>query len=233
MKYTKTSSTAFPLVEIQLQANEVVRIERGAMAYHNGKVNLEGKMNSNGSTGIGGLLKAVGRSVVSGESMFITTVTGLADDAKIGIAPNAPGEIREIQVSGQNQWRLNDSAFFACDEGVSYDMERQSFGKAVFGRTGGFFVMTTKGEGSMLISSYGDILEFELDGTQPFVVDNSHVVAWNTSLNYEIKVASGTFGFKSGEGLVNEFNGVGKVLVQTRNIEALASIIDPYIVKGN
>ncbi|OCN03759.1 hypothetical protein A4S06_11965 [Erysipelotrichaceae bacterium MTC7] len=163
---------------------------------------------------------------------FNTTVTGTADDGKIGIAPNAPGEIREIAVNAQSQWRLNDSAFFACDEGVSYDLERQSFGKAMLGRTGGFFVMT-KGEGMMLISSYGDILEIELDGSAPFVVDNSHVVAWNTSLNYEIKVASGTFGFKSGEGLVNEFNGVGKILIQTRNIEALAGIIDPYIVKGN
>ncbi|MEI3148214.1 MAG: AIM24 family protein [Merdibacter sp.] len=47
-------------------------------------------------------------------------------------------------------------------------------------------------------------------------------MAWDASLDYSIRVASGTFGFTSGEGLVNEFNGNGKVYIQTRNIHNLA-----------
>ena len=231
MNYTMTQGTAFPLVEISLAQGEEIQIERGCMVYHSGDVSLEGKMNS-GSSGLGGLVKALGRSMVSGESMFITRARGLANGARIAIAPGSPGSIRELRLGAQ-QWRLRDEVFLACDAGVSYEMKRQSFGKALLGGTGGFFIMESRGTGSMLVSSYGDILELQLNGSRPFVVDNTHVVAWSTSLDYDIRVASGTFGFKTGEGLVNEFRGSGTVLIQTRNIQALASMLQSHISTGS
>lgn len=231
MKYTMTENTVFPLIEVTLQRGEQIRLERGAMVYQNGDISLEGKMNSNGSSGLGGFVRAIGRSMVSGESMFITTATGMADNAKIGLAPGAPGTIRELEL-GSQQWRVNDSAFLACDSRVSYVMKKQSVGRALLGGTGGFFVMETQGSGSMLVNAYGDILEFNLEGTRPFIVDNTHVVAWSNTLSYDIKVASGTFGFTTGEGIVNEFFGTGTVLLQTRNISSLADMIKPFIPSG-
>lgn len=231
MNYTLTQSTAFPLVEVTLAQGEEIQIERGGMVYHTGGVQLEGKMNSD-SGGLGGLVKALGRSMVSGESFFITRAKGLNSGAKIALAPGAPGAVRELQL-GAAQWRIRDQAFLACDAGVSYSMKRQSFGKAIFGGTGGFFIMETQGVGSMLVSSYGDILELPMDGTKPLVVDNTHVVAWSTTLDYDIKVASGTFGFTTGEGLVNEFRGVGSVLIQTRNVDSLANLLKPFFPSGN
>lgn len=232
MRYTMTENTVFPLLEATLQRGEKIRLERGAMVYHNGDVSIEGKMNSSGSGGIGGFVKAVGRSMVSGESMFITTATGMADNAKIAFAPGTPGTVRELQL-GPQQWRLNDGAFLACDEGVTYNMVSQNLGKAIFGRTGGLFVMETSGTGMMLICGYGDIIEIRLDGSRPFVVDNTHIVAWTSSLDYKIKVASGVIGFTSGEGLVNEFHGAGTILIQTRNVESLARMLKPYLPSGN
>jgi len=231
MNYRLTQDTAFPLVEITLSQGEKILIERGSMVYHNGDVSLEGKMNSNDS-GLGGLVKALGRSMVSGESFFITHATGLRDGALIAIAPALPGSVRELRL-GAEQWRINDSAFLACDESVRYEIKSQSIGKALFGGTGGLFIMETIGSGSMLVNSYGDIQEIKLDGSRPFVVDNTHVVAWNAALSYEIKIASGTFGFTTGEGLVNEFRGVGSVLIQTRNIKSIADAIKRYLPKGN
>lgn len=227
MNYKITQSTVFPLVEVTLSQGEEIKIERGSMVYHSGGVTLEGKMNSSGS-GLGGFVKALGRSVVSGESIFITRAKGLSSGAKIALAPGTPGAIRELQL-GTKQWRIRDQAFLACDSSVSYEMKRQSFGKAVFAGTGGFFVMETQGTGCMLISSYGDILELQVQNGKPLVVDNSHVVAWSTTLDYEIKIASGTFGFKTGEGLVNEFNGDGSVFIQTRNVESLANMLQPFL----
>ena len=233
MNYTVTNSSAFPVVEVTLQPGEEVLIESGAMVYHNSLVKLESKMNSNGGKGLGGLVKSVGRAITSSESMFITTVTGLAVDGKVGIAPDTPGSIRELPI-GQTQWRLNDGAFFASDTTVGYDMKRQELGKAIFGKSGGLFVMETTGYGQMLINAYGDILEFELDGKDPFVADNMHVLAWSTSLNYNIKPGAKGFGLlTSGEGLVNEFVGRGTVLLQTRNKQGLAAMVSPYITSKN
>lgn len=231
MRYQISKDTMFPVVELQMQQGEKLRLERGCMVYHNGAVQLEGKMNSNGAGGLGGALKAIGRSVTSNESFFITTATALAPNAVLGIAPGCPGQVRELQLGAQ-QWRLNDGAFLACDESVSYNMVRQSIGKAFFGGTGGLFVMETAGSGSMLINSYGDLLEFQVEPGRPFVADNTHVVAWTAGLNYELRVASGTFGFKTGEGLVNEFNGSGTVLLQSRNVKSLAEMVSRYIPSG-
>ena len=93
--------------------------------------------------------------------------------------------------------------------------------------------MKTSGEGDVLISAYGDLLELEVDEYHPLTVDNEHVVAWDANLDYEIKVASGTFGFVSGEGFVNEFHGNGKIYIQTRNIHNLADALIPYMPRSS
>lgn len=231
MNYTMTENTLFPLVEVSLRNREMIQLERGAMVYHNGQINLEGKMNSNGQSGLGGAIRALGRSMTSGESLFITQATGLSDNAVIALAPGTPGAIKELEV-GMEHWRLNDGAFLACDSTVSYEMKRQKVSTSLFGGTGGFFVMETAGKGTLLVNAYGDIVELTLDGNQPFIIDNQHVVAWTESLDYNIKVASGIFGFTTGEGLVNEFHGRGTVLIQTRNVEALAGMVAPFIATG-
>lgn len=228
MNFQITENSTFPLVKIQLQQGEAVRIESGAMVYHNGLVALEGHMNSNGKKGLGGLMSALGRSATSGESFFITTATGQADGAILGIAPGNPGRIRALDV-GNTQWRLNTSAYLAGDGSTGYQMVRQKLSGAFFGGTGGLFVMETSGQGTILVSAYGDLLEINLDGSQNYVIDNTHVVAWEQSLNYQIEAASGMVGFTTGEGLVNNFSGSGKILIQTRSIEALAGLVQPFL----
>ncbi|ERL65733.1 TIGR00266 family protein [Schleiferilactobacillus shenzhenensis] len=232
MNYTISQDTAFPTVTLHLGRDESVQIERGSMIAHNGQVKLEGHMNSNGKKGLGGVLSALGRSVTSGESFFITTATGLSDSGELLIAPANPGAIRELTASGSTHWRLNTSAYLASDAGTGYRMVRQKLSGAVFGGTGGLFVMETEGNGTFLVSGYADIIEVTLQN-QEYVVDNSNVVAWSQSLDYNIEVASGAFGFKTGEGLVNHFQGSGTILMQTRSIEGLANLLLPYMPQSS
>ena len=89
--------------------------------------------------------------------------------------------------------------------------------------------METTGSGQILVSAFGDVEKIELDGSAPVIIDNQHVIAWTSSLDYNIKVASGTFGFKTGEGVVNEFHGRGSIYIQTRNLESFASHINTFI----
>jgi uncharacterized protein (AIM24 family) len=53
---------------------------------------------------------------------------------------------------------------------------------------------------------------------EKYIVDNGHLVAWNTKYILE-RVASGGIisGIASGEGLVCKFTGPGTVFMQTRN----------------
>lgn len=231
MRYRILGDSDNPLLEVALVQNEMIRLERGAMVYMQ-DVRLEGKLNAN-SGGIGGMFKALGRSLSSGESVFISEATGTSNDGLIGIAPAVTGCIRHLDV-GAKQYHLNTGAFLACDASVQYHMIAQKgVGKVLFGGTGGLFVMETSGSGDLFVNAFGDMMELEVRPGRPLVIDNGHVVAWDSTLDYQIRIASGTFGFKSGEGLVNEFKGSGKVLIQTRNIKSLAETLTPYLPKSS
>ena len=227
MRFVLTGDSDCPIARLALSRGESVKIENGSMVYSRG-VEISGGLNSK-KKGLGGVLGAIGRSITSGESMFITTATGTVDDGEIAIAPPIPGKIVNLQVGGQQQYRLNTGAFLACDATLDYTMVNQGLGRAVFGGTGGLFVMETNGAGTILVSAFGDILSLDVTPESPLVVDNEHVVAWDASLNYNIQVASGMFGFTTGEGVVNSFNGYGRVYIQTRNLQSLAQAMHPYL----
>ena len=89
MNYSIFGDSDCPIVQASLKRGETIKVERGSMVYIS-DVELEGKMNS-GKKGIGGVLGAIGRSMTSGESMFITMATGTAADGFIGVAPPIPG----------------------------------------------------------------------------------------------------------------------------------------------
>ena len=228
MKYKTIGDSDNPIVNIHLDKNEQVKIERGSMVYLQ-DVEIQGQTNSK-SKGIGGFLSATGRSLVSGESVFITYATGKRDESLIGIAPSIPGKITCLKIGGNKQYRLNTGAFLACDASVNYVMKSQNIGKAVFAGTGGLFVMETEGEGDMLINAFGDLMELEVTPDSPITIDNTHVVAWDAALDYKLRIASGTIGFTTGEGIVNEFHGSGKILIQTRNIRDLAQSLNQYLI---
>ena len=101
MDYKIKGDSDCPIVEINLQNNETIKIERG------------------NKKGLGGVLGAIGRSLTSGESMFITEATGTSHDGLLGIAPSIPGKIVCLEVNSQNHYYLNNGAFLAGDNRVS------------------------------------------------------------------------------------------------------------------
>ena len=225
------SQMAYPLASFSMVQGENARIARGSMVYRTGGVELNTKLNASGS-GAGAFIKAVARSAVSSESMFITEVICNGASGEVAIAPEMPGSIIQLDI-GERQYRLNDSVFLAMESSVSYTLERQNLGKAIFAGTGGLFVMTTGGQGRMLINSFGTVKEIQLNNVDEFVIDNGHVVAWDTSLQYSLQLQSGFFGsIGTGEGIVNTFRGTGKVLIQSLNLQSFAGQLSRYIVKG-
>ena len=102
MNYELSASTFAPTAKVHLQRGEKLRIEPGAMVYQLGDIELEGHMNTNGKKGLGGALSALGRSVTSGESFFISTATARSNEAMIAIAPAVPGKIFALDVGADD-----------------------------------------------------------------------------------------------------------------------------------
>jgi len=82
MKFSMDSQMQFPLVELSLNQGETVYIQRGSMVYHTPNVSLNTQLNASGS-GLGRFVKAVGRSMVSGESTFITQAVAESDNGNL------------------------------------------------------------------------------------------------------------------------------------------------------
>ena len=69
-------------------------------------------------------------------------------------------------------------------------------------------------------------------GGEALVVDTGHVVAWESTLDYSI---GGMGGLKqtlfSGEGLVMNFTGRGRIWLQTRTLGQTAGWLVPYLLR--
>ena len=231
MRFSMDSNMQFPLVELSLNQGETVFIQRGSMVYHTPNVTLNTQLNASGS-GLGRFVKAVGRSMVSGESTFITQAVAQSDNGYLALAPDSPGQVIPLQL-GEKQYRLNDGAFLALDGTAYYTMERQSVGKALFGGQGGFFVMTTQGQGTLLATAFGSIKKLELHN-QEVTIDNAHVVAWSQSLNYHVHLENGFWqSIGTGEGVVNTFQGTGEVYVQSLNLQTFAGSLSKFIPRSS
>ena len=230
MNYSIDKQMQFPLVDIELEPGEKVFIQRGSMVYHSTSIKLNTKVNGTGS-GIGKLIRAVGRSITSGESFWITEAQASRTTGKLAIAPALPGEVLPLKL-GKEQYRINDGKFLAMDGSASYSMKKQSVGRAIFSGTGGFFVMTTSGEGTVLCNAYGSIKKITLNNDE-ITIDNNHVVAWSTGLDYDIHFDNGFIqSIGTGEGIVNTFKGSGEVSIQSLNLETFAGILDE-LIPGN
>ncbi|HGH9640009.1 TIGR00266 family protein [Streptococcus pyogenes] len=226
MRFTIDQNMQFPLVEIDLEHGRSVYLQQGSMVYHTENVTLNTKLNGKGS-GLGKLVGAIGRSMVSGESMFITQAMSNGD-GKLALAPNTPGQIVALEL-GEKQYRLNDGAFLALDGSAQYKMERQNIGKALFGGQGGLFVMTTEGLGTLLVNSFGSIKKITLDGGT-MTIDNAHVVAWSRELDYDIHLENGFMqSIGTDEGVVNTFRGHGEIYIQSLNLEQFAGTLKRYL----
>jgi hypothetical protein len=46
--------------------------------------------------------------------------------------------------------------------------------------------MKTSGQGTLAVSGFGSIHELEVRPDHPILVDNGHLVAWDSSLKYEV-----------------------------------------------
>jgi uncharacterized protein (TIGR00266 family) len=128
---------------------------------------------------------------------------------------------------------VQSSSYLAGD--TSLQVETKFGGAKSFFGGEGLFVLQVSGAGLLLISSFGAIHRKTLRPGETYVVDTGHLVAWEGQMQYNLRkaVKSGFFrSMMSGEGLVAEFQGPGEILIQTRNLAALAALLKPYFPSG-
>jgi len=210
---------SFSLAILQLQAEQSIMAEAGAMVSMSANIELQSQMK-------GGLLGALKRAA-GGESAFVSTFTARGGPGEVTLAPGAPGDIAAIELSNQSFF-VQSSSYLAGDAGLNVDT-KWGGAKSFFGGEG-LFVLLVQGQGLLMVSSFGAIHRKRLQPGERYVVDTGHLVAWEGTTQYTLrKAAAGFFrSMVSGEGIVAEFTGPGELLIQTRNLAALAGLLKPF-----
>lgn len=208
-----------PFLHVNLQQGETLYCESNAMVMMESNLEIGGKLR-------GGFFQSFLRKFTTGESLFQQEIVAKHGSGDCLLSPELDGDMQILDI-GARQYILSDGAFVASTEHTEIKAKVQTnIGGALFGGTGGFVVMETAGQGQVCISGSGTLMEIEVTPETEITVDNGHVIAWDSTLRYEIGLPSarsrGLMGnlinsVTSGEGLVIKFRGSGKVILCSRN----------------
>lgn len=218
MQVTLKHQPAFSLALIALAGNERVKVEPGAMVGYTEGVTVETKAE-------GGLMGGL-RRMVAGESFFQNTYTAPANGGELVLAPALPGDMTVLNISGE--FMLQSGAYIASEMGVITDA-KWGGSKGFFG-SGSLVLLKVSGQGKLVAGCYGAIEERLLQPGQKYTIDTGHIVGFEGSVGFNVKRVGGWKStILSGEGLVVELSGPGRVLMQTRSEEAFLGWLVPKI----
>ena len=86
----------------------------------------------------------------------------------------------------------------------------------------GLFRLEASGNGAVFFGGYGAVEAKDLNGE--LLVDTGHLLAYEPTVSLKIAMSGGIFSsIFGGEGLVSRVGGHGRIYLQTRSVEGLAS----------
>ncbi len=217
MQFDISGNPDYGDLSVILESGDTVLSEAGAMSRMSTNLEVKGRL-------VGGMVGALARKFLGGESLFLAEYAA-TQPGFVCLAPTHPGCVLHRKLTGDS-FMLTRGSFLACTPDVTLQTR---FGglKSFLSGEGAFFIQTG-GQGDLFYCAYGGVVEKQVEGA--FTVDTGHVVAWEPTLEYAIR---GMGGLKqtlfSGEGLVMEFTGQGKLYLQTRHMAGFAGWLTPFL----
>ncbi|WP_321344193.1 TIGR00266 family protein [uncultured Draconibacterium sp.] len=219
-------------VEIELDPNETVIAEAGAMLYMKDGIDFQTKMGdgSEPDKGLFGKLLSAASRKIAGESIFITHFThrGMGK-SHVAFAAPYPGTIVPLELNELGgKVIVQRDAFLCAALGTKISMHfNRKLGAGFFGGEG-FILQKLQGDGRAFIHAGGTLIEHELNG-ETLRIDTGCVVGFQEGIDFSIEQAGGlksmVFG---GEGLfLATLRGTGKVWLQSMPISKLIDQLSP------
>jgi uncharacterized protein (TIGR00266 family) len=218
------------VVEIELDPNETVIAEAGAMNWMEDGIVFEAKMGdgSDANEGLVGKLFGAAKRVITGESLFLTHFTnGSSDKKRVAFAAPYPGSIIPLDLSKLDGEFICQKDAFLCAAlgtkvGISFN---KKIGTGLFGGEG-FILEHLEGDGMAFVHAGGTVVKKELNG-EKIKVDTGCVVGFTKGIDFSIERAGGLksmlFG---GEGIfLATLQGHGTVYLQSLPFSRLADRI--------
>ena len=220
-------------VEIELDPGECAVAEAGSMMYMSDGVTMDTVFgdgtSENKSTGFFDQILGAGKRLLTGESLFTTVFQNSAQGKHhVAFAAPYPGKIIPVDLDSVNRKLIcQKDAFLCAAKGVQIGIEFQK--KIMTGLFGGegFIMQKLEGDGMVFLHAGGTIIEKKLEPGQHLKVDTGCIVAFESSVDYDIQrvggVKSSLFG---GEGFFYAvITGPGRVWLQSLPFSRMAGKI--------
>ncbi len=221
MKVEIKDKPGFATVHAVLSPGEVITAESDAMASMSTHLEIKTKFN-------GGFIKGLLKKFLGGESLFINQFknpTESGRDGELVLTQPTPGDIGAMDLHGDTYF-FQPGAYIAHTGDVTLGVKWAGF--ASWFNKEGLFKLAVSGNGKVFYGAYGCIVKKKVSGS--FIVDTGHLVGYSPGLKLKIGLAGGIFSsFFGGEGFVTKISGDGEILLQTRNLSALAALTNKYL----
>jgi uncharacterized protein (TIGR00266 family) len=220
MKTSIDGAPAFAHLQVVLEAGEAIVAESDAMASMSADLAMRTRLN-------GGLITAVARKYLGGESLFINRFHNTTSGPrKLTLVQPTPGDMRCRDLAAGETLYLQPGAFLACEDTVKLGLKWA--GLVSFIAREGLFKVAVTGPGKVWFGAYGALLERDVDGE--LIVDTSHLVAYPPGISLKLQLAGGLLSsILGGEGLVTRVTGKGTIVIQTRSITGLTGWLNPKL----
>ena len=215
------------IVEVELDPQETVIAEAGAMNYMNGDIHFESKMGDGSQPEQGFFSKvfSAGKRMFTGGSAFMTHFTNHGTQKqRVAFAAPFPGTIIPLNMAELGEEILCQKDSFLCAAlGTKIDIEfNKRLGSGFFGGEG-FILQSINGDGMAFLHAGGTVIKKELNN-ETLKVDTGCLVGFTRGIDYDIEMVSGlksmVFG---GEGMfLTTLQGTGTVWLQSLPFSRLA-----------
>ena len=220
MQYQLREKPDLTMVQVAFDGpGEQMICESGAMVARDSGIDMKTSMQ-------GGFMAAMKRAALGGESLFQNTFTSTQPGQRLFFAPGPEGDVEVLNMDGVTPIFLNSGAYLGAPPTVTLDTK--------WGGTKGFFsgagmcLLKCTGTGPLFFCTYGGIHAIDV-GPGGYICDTGHVVAFTGGLQYNVQKLGGLKSlFLSGEGLVCNFQGQGRLWVSTRNSSSLVNFLQPF-----
>ena len=216
----------FPVVVCNLEANQSVKCQKGAMAWMSPNMDMK--------TQSGGLGKMFGKAL-TGESLFENVYTAEGGNGMIAFTTGVPGKILAVELKDGDTIIAQKRSFLASDTTVEMATAVQKKLGAGFLGGEGFIMQKFSGHGQLFLEIDGSMVEYTLEAGQVMLVDTGSLAAMEGTVQMDVESVKGGLGNKlvGGEGFFNtKLTGPGKIWLQTMPVSQLAEAIKPFIPTG-
>lgn len=219
-------------VEIELDPQEAVIAEPGSFMMMTEGIQMQTLFGDGNQSGFMSKLFTAGKRLLTGENLFMTVYTNIGQGKRqVTFAAPYAGKIIPLNLQNLgNKIICQKDSFLCAAKGVAVGIEFQrKLGTGLFGGEG-FIMQKLEGDGFAFVHSGGHVIEKDLFPGEVLKVDTGCIVAFTSSVNYDIQFVGGIkntlFG---GEGVFYAtLQGPGKVWIQTLPISRLAGRILSY-----